>query len=129
MGAQQTRYIDPMLFQCWSSVADGGPTLKQHWVNVSCWWDDNAICGDARSQKAVAAHFSSKQLLPLDFAVQYVACWNDTWWEIPLISTGCQWRIKVDENNSYLLAPAVTVGETEGAMDSTSVFFGLFFCL
>ena len=26
-----------------------------------------------------------------------------------------------------LLAPAVTVGETEGAMDSTSVFFGLFF--
>ena len=23
----------------------------------------------------------------------------------------------------YLLAPAVTVGETEGAMDSTSVFF------
>ena len=28
-----------------------------------------------------------------------------------------------------LLAPAVTVGETEGAMDSTSVFFCLFFCL
>ena len=28
-----------------------------------------------------------------------------------------------------LLAPAVTVGETKGAMDSTSVFFGLFFCL
>ena len=28
-----------------------------------------------------------------------------------------------------LLAPAVTVGETEGAMDSTSGFFGLFFCL
>ena len=27
------------------------------------------------------------------------------------------------------LAPAVTVGETEGAMDSASVFFHLFFCL
>ena len=27
------------------------------------------------------------------------------------------------------LAPAVTVGETKGAMDSTSVFFCLFFCL
>ena len=27
------------------------------------------------------------------------------------------------------LAPAVTVGDTEGAMDSTSFFFGLFFCL
>ena len=31
-------------------------------------------------------------------------------------------------NKSVFLAPAVTVGETEGAMDSTSVFFGLF-CL
>ena len=30
---------------------------------------------------------------------------------------------------SLFLAPAVTVGETKGAMDSTSVFFGLFFCL
>ena len=28
-----------------------------------------------------------------------------------------------------ILAPAVTVGETEGAMDSTPVFFCLFFCL
>ena len=26
-----------MLFQCWASVADGGPTLKYRWVNVS--WD------------------------------------------------------------------------------------------
>ena len=25
-----------MLFQCWASVEDGGPTLKQHRVNVSC---------------------------------------------------------------------------------------------
>ena len=25
-----------MLFQCWASVKDGGPTLKQHWVNTSC---------------------------------------------------------------------------------------------
>ena len=36
-------------------------------------------------------------------------------------------------NNVYLryifLAPAVTVGETEGAMDSASVFFPSFFCL
>ena len=23
-----------MLFQCWPNVEDGGPTLKQHWVNV-----------------------------------------------------------------------------------------------
>ena len=25
-----------MLFLCWASVEDGGPTLKQHWVNASC---------------------------------------------------------------------------------------------
>ena len=24
-----------MMFQCWASAADGGPTLKQHWVNAS----------------------------------------------------------------------------------------------
>ena len=25
-----------MLVLCWSSVADGGPELDQHWVYVSC---------------------------------------------------------------------------------------------
>ena len=25
-----------MLCQCWASVADDGPTLKQPWVNASC---------------------------------------------------------------------------------------------
>ena len=34
--AQQTRYIEPGLGYCWVDVADGGPTLTQHWVNVSC---------------------------------------------------------------------------------------------
>ena len=29
--------FDPMLFQCWASVCDAGPTLKQHWVRAS--WD------------------------------------------------------------------------------------------
>ena len=33
---QQTRYVEPMSFYCWASVADNGPTLKQHWLNVSC---------------------------------------------------------------------------------------------
>ena len=36
--SQQTRYVDPMLFYCWSSVADAGPALKQHWINISCLW-------------------------------------------------------------------------------------------
>ena len=33
--SQQTRRLDPMLFQCWSSAVDGGPILKQHWVKSS----------------------------------------------------------------------------------------------
>ena len=33
---QQTRDVNPMLYYCWASVADGGPTVIQHWVNVSC---------------------------------------------------------------------------------------------
>ena len=33
---RQTRYVHPMLIQCWASVADGGPILNQHWVNVLC---------------------------------------------------------------------------------------------
>ena len=33
---QQVRYVQPMLDWCWGSVADGGPTLTQHWLNVLC---------------------------------------------------------------------------------------------
>ena len=31
-----TASIPAMLDQCWASVVDGGLTLVQHWVNVSC---------------------------------------------------------------------------------------------
>ena len=31
----QTRDIDTMLFYCWSTVYNAGPTLIQHWINVS----------------------------------------------------------------------------------------------
>ena len=34
--SQQTRDVQPMLFECWANVVDGGPTFKQHWLNVSC---------------------------------------------------------------------------------------------
>ena len=34
--AQQTRGVEPVLVLCWASVADSGPELDQHWVNVSC---------------------------------------------------------------------------------------------
>ena len=46
--SQQTRGIHPMLLQCWASVEDGGPTLKQHWVNAPCllgasWWKSKRL--------------------------------------------------------------------------------------
>ena len=34
--AQQTRGLDLMLFQCWTSAVGGGPTMKQFWVISSC---------------------------------------------------------------------------------------------
>ena len=33
--AKQTRAVDPMLYKCWADVEDGGPTIKQRWLNVS----------------------------------------------------------------------------------------------
>ena len=30
----------PMLFQCWYSVVDAGPTLKQHWMKYCEYWDE-----------------------------------------------------------------------------------------
>ena len=33
---QQARDVEPLLFKCWANVEDGGSTLKQHWLNVSC---------------------------------------------------------------------------------------------
>ena len=32
--------VGPVLVQCWASVADGGTTLFQHWINVSCLLGD-----------------------------------------------------------------------------------------
>ena len=34
--SQQTRGVHPMLVQCWASVEDAGPTLKQHRANAPC---------------------------------------------------------------------------------------------
>ena len=33
-----------MLFQCWPSVVDGGPTLKHHWFNVLCLLGMYRVC-------------------------------------------------------------------------------------
>ena len=36
LNSQQTRDIHTMLFRCWITVFDGGPTLKQYCVNGPC---------------------------------------------------------------------------------------------
>ena len=33
---KQSRGVEQVLFQCWASVADAGPTLKQNWFDVEC---------------------------------------------------------------------------------------------
>ena len=43
VSTQQTQEVDQMLFYCWVSVEDGGPTLKRDWVNLSCWLG-NFVC-------------------------------------------------------------------------------------
>ena len=42
-----------MLFQCWASIEDGGPTLKQHWVNSPCLLGRH-LPGWSRNQKFIA---------------------------------------------------------------------------
>ena len=34
--SQQARDVHPMLVQYWPIVYDDGPTLYQHWVDISC---------------------------------------------------------------------------------------------
>ena len=29
--------FEPILFTCWATVCDAGPTLKQHWLNAVCF--------------------------------------------------------------------------------------------
>ena len=37
-----------MLVQCWASVTDGGPTLNQHYVNVSCLLGKTSVISAVR---------------------------------------------------------------------------------
>ena len=36
MASQQTQGVEPVLFECWSTVYDAGPALKQHCFNALC---------------------------------------------------------------------------------------------
>ena len=69
-GAQQRRGIYPMLFQCWPTVFDAGPTLKQHWVSAT------SLLGWPRRDGAVSrATLSVPQ--PLRRPCRSPSRWND----------------------------------------------------
>ena len=57
-----------MLFQCWASVEDGVPTLKQLWDMVLI----RAQTAITFRQTAVTAYFRSTQLLLFAFARQRI---------------------------------------------------------
>ena len=39
LDSQLTRDIEPLLIQCWADVVAGGPTLNQHWFNITAGLD------------------------------------------------------------------------------------------
>ena len=49
-----------MLFWCWPTVYDVGPTSKQHWINILYCWD---ACIALHRQTAVTTYLLTKQLL------------------------------------------------------------------
>ena len=69
---QQTRDIEPLLWQCWSTVYDAGPTLTQQWFNVSC------LLGTPPTM------LSSSLIVPLD--MKGCICHLEKWQIHPFIS-------------------------------------------
>ena len=62
-------YICPMLFQCWSTVFDAAPTLKQHWLNAPC------LLGDTRPPVWHTPDFS----LSIYHSGPEMSCHNHAW--------------------------------------------------
>ena len=55
-----------MLFQCWSIVADGSPTLKKHWITVPISvyaWRGGGVGVDLQGATSVRQRCSRKKLL------------------------------------------------------------------
>ena len=44
-GYQETLVFDPMLFRCWLTVCDAGPTSKRHWISIRVGWDTSVYPG------------------------------------------------------------------------------------
>ena len=63
-----------MLFQCWASIEDGGPTLKQHCVNtrVCCIAKWSRISIQLLHHTMPGTHDTSTQA---DINLMFVKCW------------------------------------------------------
>ena len=72
--SQQTRGIHPILFPCWPTVFDAGPTLKQDWVFAAMEAADRA----EHNHRKNAASGNTDVGLP---ASQQMAdqCWDNVW--------------------------------------------------
>ena len=46
-----------MLFQCWATVFDAGPTLQQHWISVPCLL---GICCVGSSHYLIICHYGGR---------------------------------------------------------------------
>ena len=54
--SQRTRYVDPLLDQCWASVCDAGPTLIQQWVLCLLGYVYLQAFGDSSRNQNSATH-------------------------------------------------------------------------
>ena len=104
----------PMSVVCWLSFA----ITAQHWINVEWTWGGG---GGAEATVVwfiwVACGIGTIQSLILFIAILDMMSNKN----IHILCNGI--NILLQSNQCVLLAPAVTVGETEGAMDSASVLF------
>ena len=75
---QQTRDNHPMLVQCWASVADGGPTLYQHRVNVSCLLGFYTLCGGGTrvAQSTSREYYYSRPHASCCYIGLFIALWH-----------------------------------------------------
>ena len=66
-----------MLFHCWSVVCDDGPTLKQHWFNVTRVLLSSVtyVYTAPQSQMTVSAYLQSEQILPFGFGLTLKQHW------------------------------------------------------
>ena len=51
--SKQTRYVDPMLAQCWPTDCDAGSVSSQHWFNALCLLELRSIARWSGSAKEV----------------------------------------------------------------------------